>query len=1451
MIRILMALLLTTTAVIAAEEVVGKRPYEMEWANRTEDHQPPLVDFEDISGWKVEGHNSVASLVRTREQQLWGKYVAKLTYRATASGGPEVRIMPPQPIPITRPFDAVTLWVYGNTWGYARDVTTPSVGITALFEDAQGEEFGVYLYHVDWKEWNLLHKRLTPEQIARAEKGARFKGIAITGGRNKEDRVLYFDNLAVYKEEFAPLKFEPRPQRGIPMFPGQSVGTNTDPNKKLPFPNRLETILPDNLAKEFKTYFRAESAAYVFSYVGSDGKLTYRLEPKTGTWSDITAQWTPANGKPGPVIRPCMGGGVYLQTPDGPKAPEKIELLSARVENNVPTLRYRVAVGGVSAEVTYAYRLWNKSLVIDTICLGGQVGEVRYGRALGLENPRLVTNPYYRAEGGRPAVAVSGPASAPLFLTGNTDWYLSNASSMWAANEITADGVLYNGGTRYNPKTDGKRNDCYDRFFITLSPFYEEMLPSIPNPESPWKHITGTRLWRAHGASNREHDARYWTECHRWGMTQVVVTDHETGWRDGGESFTFRTKPAPGKGGDKGQYDYARLMQDTLGFVYGPYNNFTDFAPVNEYWHTDMVSRTSDNQLQHAWMRCYAPKPARAVEFCERLAPQIQEKFRFSTAYCDVHTAVAPWTRVDYDARVPGAGTMAATFYAFGEIMLLQKKAWNGPVYSEGNHHSFYSGLTDGNYAQDQNYRIAENPWLVDFDLRKMHDLCCNFGMGSPSMFYTQEGFRTMREVDADTWLDRFLAATVAFGHPGFLTFEGGIQNALRSYYMLQQLHSRYCLESASEIRYADANGQLLNTSQAVASGAYKRSQVVTRYSKGTVTVVNGSPTERMVVTAYGRKLDLPPNGYCGWTADGAIEVISSDPGGRRCDYAVTPAYIYVDGRGHFARFPKAGGNGIGICRILGKGQYEVLLHKDADCGFAIQASSAVALDRERKPIGPAKLRTSRGLTYVIPVEGAFSYLLTAGKPAAPVALSSDRAEVFAGERVVVRGKQRHEVLIPSDAVPGQRIWVQKEGSWIDFTVVPLVEADATLAGNTVRVTLTSNMPRPAQFLVKMAGKEQRVRLEPRTPGTVSVDLGQPAEESADVLAIEVSTGELSQRFERGLCTLRAVAPLVELPEKWTAGMCLRGGKETTDFGQTRAAVSDRDLTSGEVIKRAIFMHPPYIGGTGYCFALYDPVTLPATPAAAFRAVVGKGDGSYDGDGILYKLVVVDEAGQEKVVAEKLVTKHEWTPIEADLSPWAGKKIRLKLISDVGPADESSGDWAGWAEMRIETLAPKLYRILDPDAEAYRRLPAPYPATGLTVADLRQAKSGWLRYDGKGLAGTGEYATEAVLNGISLGHMAPAGGSETNGIFEERVGVRLTPEAIRSLGVRNRFAIRNPRHDCFSVRRFWIELELADGRRASSEITAATYSQPVGWLYAEGISVPENAEITVDIWFRF
>lgn len=1444
--RVGMAVLGWICASVWAAETVGVRPYELDWAGRVTDANPALVDFEDLAGWSLQTKSAEASFSRSREQQIWGEGVGKLVYRATGPG-PEVRIVPPEPIAIAAPFDAVSCWIYGNNWGYTTDPTTPQVGVSALFLDAAGKEFRVHLTTVNWEEWFLCQRRLSPEQTALAKAGGvRFAGFLITNGRNKEDRRLYFDSLCVFTEAFPALTFEPRPERGIPMFPGQSAGTNTGPGK-LPFPTRPETILPENLAKDARSTVAEDGAgAFRFAYEGSDGTLIYRLAPKTGTFSDLTAVWS---GR-GEAFQPCAEGGVFLAGPRGPTAPDTVKPLgTARVEETVVS-RWRLSTGEVTAEVTYTYRLWGKSLVIDVVAPGGDVAEVRYGRARGLASPRLVTNPFYPAQGGRPAVVVAGPAEAPLFVTGNTDWYLSNASEPWASNASDDQGVLYNGGTRYIARTDGRRNDCYERLFVTVSPRYEEVLPVIPNPVSPWKQVTGTRLWRAHGAGNRENDARHWRECQRWGMTQVIVTDHETGWRDGGESFTFRTRPAPGKGGDEGQSKYARIMQDELGFVYGPYNNYTDFAPVNEFWTPDLIGRTPDNQLQTAWMRCYAPKPARAVEYCARLAPIIQEKFHFSTAYCDVHTAVAPWHRVDYDARVPGAGSFSAVFYLYGEIMLHQKRAWNGPVYSEGNHHSFYSGLTDGNYGQDQAYRPAENPWLVDFDLRRMHDLCCNFGMGNPEMFYANDTPDVSTKARRDAWIDRFLAATVAFGHPGFLTYEGGFHNALRSYYMLQQLHSRYCLASAAEIRYADATGKLLDTSAAVATGAYQRSQVATRYSDGTITVANGHPTERLRAEVFGRAVDLPPNGYAGWTADGAIDVRAGDVRGRRGDYAATPAYLYIDGRGRMLRFERAAGDGIGICRILPDGEYEVLLYKDADCGFAIEATKAVALDRDRKELGPAQVRRARGLTYVVPVPNAFSYRLTAGKVAAGARLTCDRDEVIPGETVTIRGAQEHPWQVPADARPGQRLWQQFEDAWIDFTVVPMTDAVVRLEGNALIADLRSNLAAPADVTVTAAGRQATGHTEPGQPGTVRVDLGAPEAEDASLLTIAIRAGDLVQEVVRGLRVDSAPAPIAALPERFAAGMCLRGQTETTDFGTTLGHARRQQTTCGDVTKVAIFMHPPWVGGTGYAFARFPAVTLPGAPPAAFRAVVGKGDGSDLGDGIEYRVVVHAADGQATVVGRQTVTRHGWFPIEGDLSPWAGQAIEIQLVADVGPADNSSGDWACWADLRLETLTAVLVRTLDEDSEKYRREPGPYPLAGVTAELLRRARAGWLRYEGMGLEGDSPtYGSTAVLNGVTLGAMARAGGAEGAGVWSETVGVALTAEAIASLGMRNLFVLQNPRQDCFKVRRFWLDLELADGRRCSSQVATAVYTQPPTWAYAEGILVPQGQAITVDLWF--
>ncbi len=83
----------------------------------------------------------------------------------------------------------------------------------------------------------------------------------------------------------------------------------------------------------------------------------------------------------------------------------------------------------------------------------------------------------------------------------------------------------------------------------------------------------------------------------------------------------------------------------------------------------------------------------------------------------------------------------------------------------------------------------------------------------------------------------------------------------------------------------------------------------------------------------------------------------------------------------------------------------------------------------------------------------------------------------------------------------------------------------------------------------------------------------------------------------------------------------------------------------------------------------------------------------------------------------------------------------------------------------------------------------------------------------------------------------------------EDVTVPLTAEAIKTLKFRNQFVLDNTNRDYFKVRRFWIELVLADGRRCSSLIATAAYTSPPNWAYAEGVGVPHGENISVDIWF--
>jgi hypothetical protein len=143
-------------------------------------------------------------------------------------------------------------------------------------------------------------------------------------------------------------------------------------------------------------------------------------------------------------------------------------------------------------------------------------------------------------------------------------------------------------------------------------------------------------------------------------------------------------------------------------------------------------------------------------------------------------------------------------------------------------------------------------------------------------------------------WIDRFTAATLAFGHPGYFVSgrdPADLELEKESYYPVQAIAAKYTQAQAVDIRYAAADGTLHLASEAFANGAAKRSQVKVTYSDGTVVAVNGNLQDDFKVEVGGVVYDLPPNGWRAETADRSIVSFNGLENGKRVKYAKSPEY--------------------------------------------------------------------------------------------------------------------------------------------------------------------------------------------------------------------------------------------------------------------------------------------------------------------------------------------------------------------------------------------------------------------------------------------------------------------------------------------------------------------------------------------------------------------------------
>ena len=156
-----------------------------------------------------------------------------------------------------------------------------------------------------------------------------------------------------------------------------------------------------------------------------------------------------------------------------------------------------------------------------------------------------------------------------------------------------------------------------------------------------------------------------------------------------------------------------------------------------------------------------------------------------------------------------------------------------------------------------------------------------------------------------------------------------------------------------------------------------------------------------------------------------------------------------------------------------------------------------------------------------------------------------------------------------------------------------------------------------------------------------------------------------------------------EMPDR---GQCVRGQKETPLDGDSGAMVRWRSkMACGNATHSAYLVHPPYRKGVGYTYWQRD-VDVPAKARLEFFTGMSE-KAPQRSDGVTFRVLVAEKSGEDvgpfKPIFEHSQKANEWIAHQVSLEPWAGKTVRLKFISDCGPADNSTTDLSYWGDAQV------------------------------------------------------------------------------------------------------------------------------------------------------------------------
>ncbi|MCC7263870.1 MAG: hypothetical protein IT369_15265 [Candidatus Latescibacteria bacterium] len=639
------------------------------------------------------------------------------------------------------------------------------------------------------------------------------------------------------------------------------------------------------------TTIKKDGISYVFESRSLSAVVRFIYTPIEGNLSDLEVEINNAD-----AIRPAQGGGITIDmgNHEWPADDEDIErhLISCEQVDEVVEARWQWKHGEELADFLYRFSVRGKSLHVELEGGNGKATGVSLGWVEGALHPRVIQLPYFNLGDVYPGIL----CTQGTFVSSLLEMADSRASRLSAAPADPADGRLHlNGGCTYAQRSDGKRNPVHERWLLTVSRHFEEVIPPAPSPaaaaEAPLKDMVWYNI--PHLSLAEEAYVEVYEQLRtlrQWGLEKVLVNHPADTWRDQPGPAGLALEASAAKGGDDALKEYLEAVGD-LGFTYSLYANYRDL-PADRL---QQAAKQADGHPVPTGPETVLLKPSLAASMGLEHASALEAKFGKSHLFLDGLADSPPWDRVDSDAAVERSASFLGTLEADRE--LLAALTQRGPVVAEGGSQWLYRGLAQGFSAGLAGANPATLPLLVDFALHHLHPFHTDAGLGSMERFFGAPVPEDQKH-SRSPYLDRYLATTLAFGHAACLPDVGewGLASALKAYYLLQPLQARFVGTLVESIHYHH-NGNFLELTEALISGAHEHSQLRITYRSGFQLYVNGGWQQHWTIQVGEQSFSLPPASFVACGPEGVISY-SADAGAGRIDVCKGPDYLYVDTRG-------------------------------------------------------------------------------------------------------------------------------------------------------------------------------------------------------------------------------------------------------------------------------------------------------------------------------------------------------------------------------------------------------------------------------------------------------------------------------------------------------------------------------------------------------------------------